>query len=98
MIWCKKHNSPKGLILAMSDETLFGKTFEEGEFRLSITSFYKGELLEVKSIAPLLDEAVMINAVGEKAVEVILMAGLGSVDFVKKVDGIPHLQVLKINS
>lgn len=98
MIWCKQHNSPKGLILAISDENLLGKTFEEGEFCLSITNFYKGELLAKNAVTPLLDEAVMINAVGEKAVEVILAAGLGSADFVKKVDGIPHLQVLKITS
>lgn len=72
------------------------KNFEEGDFLLSITSFYKGELIAREEVASLLGEAKIINAVGEGAVAVLLESGLTTKETIRKTAGIPHVQTVKI--
>ena len=98
MLWCKKHASPKGLILAIADEDLMDQTFEEGDFILSVNKFFKGELVETETVSDMFEAVKIINAVGEEAVSLIIGANLATEDIVKRVSGIPHLQVFKINS
>ncbi len=97
MIWCRMHAGRKRAVLAIADEELMGMSFEEGEFVLSVNSFFKGELVREDEAAAMLKDAEIINAVGRKAVAVVLEAGLSDGGTVKRVGGVPHVQVVKIN-
>ncbi|MBR9681706.1 MAG: DUF424 family protein [Candidatus Altiarchaeota archaeon] len=96
MLWYRKHLSREGMVLALADQDLMDKNFEEGDFLLSITSFYKGELIAREEVASLLGEAKIINAVGEGAVAVLLESGLTTKETIRKTAGIPHVQTVKI--
>ena len=98
MLWCKEHESPKGLVLALADEELMGQSFEEGEFLLAVNNFFKGRLVETENVPAMLESARIINAVGRDAVSLVINANLATEDVVKQVSGIPHMQVFKINS
>ena len=94
MLWFKRYVRGRDVVVAIADEELMGKCFEEGEFVLKVTSFFKGELLREEEVLERLKEATIINAVGERAVKVVIKAGLATEKGVKRVAGVPHLQVV----
>jgi len=93
VIWCRLYR-PGEVVLAMADEELAGKEFEEGDFRLSVGLFYQGELVDEERAKQLLKDATIINAVGKRAVGLLIEAGLIKERFVKTVQGVPHAQAV----
>ena len=94
MLWARVYRRGKDTVLALADEELMGKSFEEGEFVLKVGKFYKGKLIDEKEAMELCKEATIINAVGERAVKVVLKAGLASERSIKRISNIPHIQVV----
>lgn len=97
MLWCRRHESEQGAILAVADQELMDMEFEEGELVLKVTGFFRGELVKANLIAEHFEDVGIINAVGEKAVAKVIKNGLATPSCVKRVGGVPHVQVFKIN-
>jgi len=87
----KIHESAGNSILAVADEDLIGKTFDEGDLHLEITErFYKGEEKSEEEIIALMKGSTNTNIVGEKSIAIALKAGIITEDSVIKIQGIPH--------
>ena len=92
----KKHKTPDGqLILAVCDDELLGKQFEEGDKVLDLSGdFFKGEEMNEGTLDRVIKQAYMANAIGEKSVKFFTDRKLA--DNVVTVDGIPNAQLVII--
>ena len=91
MIIAKIHTRNETSILALCDPEILGKKFEEGDLQLDLTSnFYKGEEIDENEIH--FEKYEIINAVGEKSVNLLLKNKLIDQDKIIKIAGIPHAQ------
>ena len=89
----KKHNK----ILAVCDESLIGKIFEEDELIIEITKdFYHDEKCNSKEIIELIRKFSIVNAVGKKIIELLIKEKLIDKDKILKIKGIPHVQIIKL--
>lgn len=96
MIYVKLHKTKENELVAVCDEDLIGKKFEEGELCLNISNkFYKGELMDETSAEKILMDADNINFVGENAVNLGLKLGLISKEHVLVISGVKHAQSCK---
>ena len=97
-MFVKIHNSYRDVI-AICDEDLLGKKFEEGKFQLDVKeSFYNGEKKDTSQIAELLlhekTEDATFNIVGEESVNAAIKAGIVTKQGIKTIQGIPFALVL----
>jgi len=96
-IYVKEYNSCSGLLVAVCDKELVGKSFEEGGLYLKISeSFYKGEEATEGEVVDSLKHATIANLVGKQAIKCAL-----DNDFIEEasvifVDGVPHAQMVKL--
>ncbi len=86
-------------VVAVCDEELLGKIFEDGKFQLDIKeSFYKGKQVSkaelLKIIKNLSMEDATFNIVGKNSVNSALKAGVISKEGVKEIQGISFALVL----
>lgn len=84
-------------VLAVCDEDLVGKKFEEGELFLDVNvEFYKGEKKNKGEVLELLREDTIpnINVVGKNSVDVAIEAGRINKENVLVIGGVPHAQSL----
>ncbi|MGC9009485.1 MAG: DUF424 domain-containing protein [Sulfolobales archaeon] len=98
LFWVKVHRSEEYTILAICDQDLLGRTLNDSRLNIIIRidpSFYGGELLEFDEIIPLLREANMINAIGNKIVRRLSEIGFISNEAdALEIDGIKHIQIV----
>ncbi len=96
-MYLKEYNFESGLLVAVCDKDLVGKSFEEGGLSLKITArFYKGEDATEGAVIASLQRATVANLVGKQAIKCAL-----DNDFIEEasvifIDGVPHAQMLKI--
>ena len=92
----KKHITGGKLILAVCDDELIGKIFEEGDMQIDLSSgFYRGEKVDEESAGTVVKKAHMLNIVGEKTLKFFIAQGLVDGDsHVLRVKGVPHLQII----
>ena len=96
-IYIKEYNYGSGLLVAICDTELIGKSFEEGGLSLTISEvFYKGEVATESDVVRSLKHATIANLVGKRTIQ----CALGS-HFIEEVniifvDGVPHAQMVKI--
>ncbi len=91
----KVHKSPDGKkIIALCDEDILNKKFEEGNRQLDLTSnFYAGENMTEEEILKQMEgRSYHINAVGEKSIEFCIQQKFIDTDSVKKIAGVPYAQ------
>jgi len=86
-------------VIAVCDDNLVGKKFEEGNKVLDVReSFFKGKEIQEKELVELMTDFAKadatFNIVGKQSVETALKAGIISQDGVKKIKGIPYALVL----
>lgn len=101
-IVAKLMRSAKGSVLAICDESLLGNTYKEGKVVLDLKkyrNFFEGETIDEKSeeLREMISEANSINIVGEDSISILAKLGYDT-SAVRKVSGIPHLQIYKIGS
>ena len=94
----KIHKSYRDVI-AICDENLLGKKFEEDKFQLDVKeSFYNGEKKDASQIAELLlhekTEDATFNIVGEESVNAAIKAGIVTKQGIKTIQGVPFALVL----
>jgi hypothetical protein len=89
----KIHNSYR-TVVAICDESLLGKKFEEGIRQLDLREgFYKGKIVEiddaVETIEYQANEDATFNIVGEESIRAAIKAELITSKAVDKIAGIP---------
>ncbi len=96
-MYVKIHKTGKNIIVAICDENLLGKKFEEKNCQLEISEeFYKGEIMPEKEIIKIIKTAPIVNLVGKKSVDLGIKSGIVSKEDIKKVKGVPHVQIFEL--
>ncbi len=98
MILAKIHQNPDGQkILALCDQELLGKKFEEGNKQLDLTTdFYQGEEATEQEIKELIKDVYIINLVGEQSLKLMEKLKLAEEEHVIRIQNIPHAQILLV--
>lgn len=94
----KKHIRDGNLVIALCDEDLLGKTFEEGTMTLDLTSpFYQGEPADPDSLPDALNIAAAIIAAGNETLEYLKGQGfINDPASIKTVENIPFTQIFSM--
>lgn len=96
-VYLKIRRVQKDVVVAVCDENLLGKKFEEGKLRLHIKEdFYGGQLVSIKEGIDAIKEATIANIVGENIIRKLIEEGLIIEEAVIKIAGIPHVQIIKM--
>src|SRR3989338_3430715 len=107
MVWMKIHsNRQDGIerqIFAMCDDNLLGQKFEEGEAVIDLKvyeSFYKGEHVSAEEALEYATDYSRrfcnYNLVGKESISIVAKIVKIDEPNVKKIGGIPHLQIFKV--
>ncbi len=84
-------------MLAACDSELLGGVFREGDVVLRVSpGYYGGSLCEEADLKKLLQQADVVSLVGERSISVAVETGLAEWRFVKRVGGIPHLNIYRL--
>ena len=101
----KKHNSNRGLILAVCDSTLIGKKLSDEDKELDLGSeFYNGDEMDKDEIIDLMKKSYIINIVGKESLKIADSIVIVNDNNVIYFDDIPHEQdlcmryIIKINN
>jgi len=95
IMYLKIHNKRDSHIIALCDEDLIGKKFEEKDLQLEVSeSFYKGEILPEDKIIELLKNFNNINIVGKKSINLAIKNKIIEKGHIIKIKNIPHAQVI----
>ncbi|HEQ78367.1 MAG TPA: DUF424 family protein [Euryarchaeota archaeon] len=95
--YMKIYRVEREVIVAVCDEELHGRIFEEDEVRLEISKdFYGNELFSELEIVSALRGATIANLSGEKAVAIGIREGFIDRNIVLKVSGISHAQYARL--
>ncbi len=85
------------ILLAACDDHVLGKTLEDGDIQLEVKeSFYAGKKIGIDGLKKKLKTCTIANLVGQTTVKAAIEMGFGSEDDVMKIDGVPHLQIIRI--
>jgi len=102
MIYLKVHDGEEGIVIALCDENLIDKVFEEGELYINIrdyNEFYVGNLIDPNDykLGFNVDDISSINAIGDESVTYLIKNNLVAEGNIKKVEGVPyaHSYVIK---
>ena len=96
-VYIKKYKEKNSLI-AVCDKDLLNKTFHEGRLKLEVKEdFYGNELCTVEEAISLLSKAGLANLVGERIIDAAIENDLADPQAVIHIEGIPHVQIMKLN-
>ena len=97
-MYVKFHIKGDRTVVAICDEDLIGKTFEDKKACVEITErFYKGEKKTEKEVVVILQEATNINIIGKKSIALAIKQGILDKEAVRKIKRIPHAQIYEGN-
>ncbi len=90
-------NHQSNLMLNICDAPLLGKKIVENKLKIHISESYYGErLVEKEEAENLLKKCSSINMVGKETISLSVELGIGSLQGVKEIDGVPFLIVFKM--
>lgn len=93
-LYCKLIQSTDFSILLCADKDIIGKTLSENGLEVEIKKeAYVGKKTSKKELAELLKNTGNVNLFGQKCVQAAIEAGFASEKMVKKIQGVPHLQI-----
>ena len=94
--FCRVYRAGGATLLASCDADLLGKVFREGEAVLRVSEgYYGGEKVGPERLRSLLETADIISLVGEGCIGLAVEMGLAEWRFVKRVEGVPHLNIYR---
>lgn len=97
--YMKIHKNAQGCVVAVCDEELLGKVFEEKGKALDLKAhagFYNGGLAGEKGVLERLKSFSSLNIVGRNAVALAIKAKLADKSQVCEIAGVPHVEIYKI--
>lgn len=97
MICVKMHKGSDGrLVLAACDECVLGCSYAEGKLRLKVhESFYRDEVVSDTTFMSMMQEADIMNLVGESTISIAVSEGYVDKSNIITIDGMVHAQVVK---
>lgn len=88
---------PKHILVAVCDRGLLGSTFRQGRLKLEVKSdFYRGIPASIGEALKAIDSADIANLVGKDIVDAAIQGGLVASSAVLHIDGVPHVQIVKM--
>lgn len=85
------------MIVGACDEKLLGKKFTKGNIQIDVSnSFYDGERVNKTTLKKYLENATIANLVGAETVKCAVEMGLVDPEFVLKIEGVPHAQMVRM--
>ena len=91
----KKHTADGKVVLAICDEDILGKYFEDEKAVLDLTSkFYAGSEKNTEELLEMIKEAYIINCAGHKTIEFLKKHNLVDDKTVIRIGGIPFAQIV----
>lgn len=82
-------------MVAVCDADIIGKKFSDGNRQLEIKeNFYKGTLGTLEDGIQAMNEATIVNVLGEKIITKMIEDGIISELSVIHICGIPHVQII----
>ncbi len=94
--YCRIYEQDSDRLLAVSDSSIIGKTFEDGELRIDVSDFYRGKECSESEAIRLVKSATIVNAVGKGIVALMLKEKIITRGSVLKIKGVPHAQVVAL--
>ena len=96
-MYIKEYDSDSGLLIAVCDKDLVGKSFEEAGLSLTISErFYKGKEATEDEVIASLQQATVANVVGHRAIRCAVDNNFIEEACVIFIDGVPHAQMVKL--
>ena len=93
----KVHRTGSDTLLAVTDSDIVGKSFSDKSREIMINpDFYEEKKGDAGTVAKLAKEATIINAIGKKAVDLLIDKGVVKSEETTEVCGLPHAQVFVI--
>ena len=84
-------------MLNICDTELLGRTINNDNFTLKISEkYYAEKTVEKEEAKELLKKSNNINMIGKEIISLSRSIGIGSLDGIKKIDGIPFLIIFKM--
>ena len=94
-MYVKIHKTEDREIVAICDEELIGKKFEDNGLVLDVNeTFYKGQKLDDDATLEIMKKSDILNIVGKKSIELALKNNIISKENIIKIKGIQHAQVI----
>ena len=85
------------VLLAACDEELLGKTFRSDGMKLTVSkTFYFKDTMTEDEFRQVVDQAVILNLVGNRTVSIAIEAGFVSKGSVLMIEGVEHAQVVRM--
>lgn len=93
----KRFNERGERMLAISDASLVGKSFEEGGMTLDVSKefYFENECNEPEAVG-MLKSFSIVNAVGKEIIGLMLKEKIISKDNILTIKGVPHAQIVEI--
>lgn len=83
----------RDILVAACDEDVIGKTFREGNLKLEVKeSFYGGRLVTIEDALKAIEQATIVNLVGNVIISKAIEAGLIHPEGVIRIQGVAHAQ------
>ena len=97
MICVKMHRGSDGrMVLAACDECALGCSYAQGKLRLKVhESFYRDEVVPEAVLISMMQEADIMNLVGESTISIAISEGYVDRENIITIDGMVHAQVVK---
>ena len=93
----KVHKTGKVGLVAICDEDVLGKTFEEGDLWLKVDEhFYSGELVDLDRVFKFFNEFSNFNLAGNEVVKLAVDKGIVSEENVLHIGGVSHACIATI--
>jgi hypothetical protein len=98
LIALKVYNTQNEVMVAACDTELIGKTFEDGDYQIQVSSeFYDDLKVNPETFLSHLQQATIINLVGEHVINHAVKAGILDEEGIIRIKGVPHAQVFKMD-
>ena len=94
-VYFRVFKTEKDIMVAVCDADIIGKNFSDGKRKLEINEhFYKGTLGTLDDGIQAMNDATIVNVIGEKIVTKMIQDGIINEHSVIRICGIPHVQLI----
>ena len=97
-MWVKIHKSSRRAVIAICDNDLLGKKFEQDIRQLNVSeSFYKGQQMskqEVLNLMKIESSKATFNIVGKDSIQSAIEIGIMDKTAIKKIKNIPFIIIV----
>ncbi len=96
-VYLNVFRNSKQTLVAVCDKDLLGSTFRDGKLKLEVKAdFYMGAQASVEQALEAIDTADVANLVGRGIVDAAVQQGLVDESAVLLIDGVPHVQIVRM--